>query len=242
VSWNGDDGNRPRLPESVDVVIVGAGIIGVSAAYYLAKRNISVRVVEKGRIAAEQSSRNWGWVRQQGRDEQEIPLAREGLRLWGELQSGGEELGFRVSGILWVTDNQDELHGWEKWAAKAPDFGVHSRILGSSEVSERLPSHQKRWIGGMLTPTDGRAEPSLAAPAIAKYARDAGAVIVEHCAARGFETSNGSVSTVVTEHGTVKTSQLVIAGGAWSTLFCRHHGIDFPQSAVNATVFRTTRA
>ncbi len=97
----------------------------------------------------------------------------------------------------------------------------------------------KNWIGGMLTSTDGRAEPSLATLGIARYARDAGAVILENCAARGVETSNGRVSGVVTELGTVRTSSVIVAGGAWSSMFCRHHGIDFPQAVVNATVFRT---
>ena len=55
------------LPEAVDVVVIGAGIIGMSTAYLLAERGVRVLVCEKGRVAGEQSSRNWGWVRQQGR-------------------------------------------------------------------------------------------------------------------------------------------------------------------------------
>ena len=55
------------LPEAVDVAIIGGGIIGVSTVYYLAKQGVSAAVFEKGRIAGEQSGRNWGWVRQQGR-------------------------------------------------------------------------------------------------------------------------------------------------------------------------------
>lgn len=227
------------LPSSVDVVIIGGGIIGVCAAYYLAQRKVSVLLVEKGRIAAEQSSRNWGWVRQQGRDEVEIPLAREGLNLWGKLQENGRELGFRTSGILWATDKLEELAGWEKWATKAVDFGVHSQILRKSDVDARMPGSAKNWVGGMLTSTDGRAEPSLATQGIAQYARDAGVLLLENCAARGVETSNGRISGVVTELGSVRTSSVIVAGGVWSSMFCRQHGIDFPQAAVNATVFRT---
>ncbi|HET6195938.1 MAG TPA: FAD-dependent oxidoreductase, partial [Acetobacteraceae bacterium] len=57
-----------QLPTHADVVVIGGGIIGVFTAYYLAQRGMSVAVVEKGRIGAEQSSRNWGWCRQQNRD------------------------------------------------------------------------------------------------------------------------------------------------------------------------------
>ena len=62
------------VPRSTDVVVIGGGIIGVSAALTLAERGIAVVLVEKGVISGEQSSRNWGWCRQQGRDPRELPL------------------------------------------------------------------------------------------------------------------------------------------------------------------------
>ena len=67
-----------RLPESTDVAIIGGGIIGVSTAYWLARRGIAVTVLEKGLIGAEQSSRNWGWCRSMGRDLAEELLGRAG--------------------------------------------------------------------------------------------------------------------------------------------------------------------
>ena len=70
-----------RPPARADVVVIGGGIIGVFTAYYLARRGLSVAVVEKGRIAAEQSSRNWGWCRQQNRDARELPMASKSLDL-----------------------------------------------------------------------------------------------------------------------------------------------------------------
>ena len=69
------------LPAEADVVIIGGGIIGTSAALFLAERGVSVALCEKGRIAGEQSSRNWGWCRKMGRDLAEVPLAVESLRL-----------------------------------------------------------------------------------------------------------------------------------------------------------------
>ena len=59
--------SSPPMPASVDVVIVGGGIVGCAAAYFLARAGVAVLLCEKGRIAGEQSGRNWGWVRQQGR-------------------------------------------------------------------------------------------------------------------------------------------------------------------------------
>ena len=69
------------LPDSVDVVIIGGGIIGISTAWYLLKRGHTVLVCDKGRVAGEQSSRNWGWVRVTGRDPDEVPIAIESIRI-----------------------------------------------------------------------------------------------------------------------------------------------------------------
>ncbi|WP_159994801.1 FAD-binding oxidoreductase [Roseomonas sp. 18066] len=232
-----------KLPEAVDVVVIGAGIIGVAAAYHLAKKGRSVALIEKGHVGAEQSSRNWGWCRQQGRDRHEIPLARVALEMWGGLHEEiGADLGFRRKGVLWVSNDPKELAGWERWADVAREQQVHSRMLSRAEIAERLPTHTEGWLGGMETPSDGRAEPSMAAPALAKAARALGVKILQNCAARGMETKGGAIDAVVTERGRIRTSAVLLAGGAWSTLFCRRHGIDLPQAMVTGTAFSTTAA
>ncbi|ONG56205.1 D-amino-acid oxidase [Pseudoroseomonas deserti] len=229
-----------KLPEAVDVVVIGAGIIGVAAAYHLAKKGRSVALIEKGHVGAEQSSRNWGWCRQQGRDRHEIPLARVSLEMWGGLHEEiGADLGFRRKGVLWVTKDPKELAGWERWADVAREQQVHSRMLSKAEIAERLPTHTEGWLGGMETPSDGRAEPAMAAPALAKGARALGVKIFQNCAARGMETRGGAIDAVVTEKGRIRTQAVLLAGGAWSTLFCRRHGIDLPQAMVTGTAFRT---
>src|SRR5215218_4621938 len=85
----------PALAASADVVVIGGGIIGVFAAYYLARRGVQVAVLEKGRVGAEQSSRNWGWCRQQNRDARELPIATKSLDLWEQFAESGEDTGFR---------------------------------------------------------------------------------------------------------------------------------------------------
>ncbi|WP_027547320.1 FAD-binding oxidoreductase [Bradyrhizobium sp. WSM2254] len=232
-----------RLPAQVDVVVIGGGVIGVSAAYHLAKKGLSVALVEKGHVGGEQSSRNWGWCRQQGRAREEIPLAREALRLWEDMQNdAGVDAGFRRTGVLFLTKSKDELAGWERWAAIAREQQVHSTVLTPAEVAERLPGNADKWVGGLHTPSDGRAEPSMAVPALATAARKHGVTIHQGCAARGLETSGGRVSAVVTEKGTIRTQSVLLSGGAWSSLFCRRHGIELPIGLVNATACRTTPA
>ncbi len=72
-------------PAAADVVVIGAGVIGVMTAWHLRRRGLRVAVCEKGRVAGEQSSRNWGWVRQQGRDPAELPIMIEASRMWDGL-------------------------------------------------------------------------------------------------------------------------------------------------------------
>src|SRR5437762_4569666 len=104
------------LPARADVVIIGGGIIGTSAALFLAQRGVSTVLCEKGQIAGEQSSRNWGWCRKMVRDPRELPLIIESLRLWqGMNQTVEAETGFRTAGIIYLTDTPEALAQLETW-------------------------------------------------------------------------------------------------------------------------------
>ncbi|MBS7813361.1 NAD(P)/FAD-dependent oxidoreductase [Roseococcus pinisoli] len=227
-------------PAQADVVIIGGGIVGVCAALTLAKAGHSVALVEKGVVGGEQSSRNWGWVRQQNRDPREIPMAMESLAMWERLsQETNEDLGFQRKGLIYVTKDPATLATWEAWGRIAKPFGVDTRMLGAAEARAMATGTADAWIGGVYSPTDGKAEPSLAAPALARAAMRLGAVIVENCAARGLDLTAGRVSGVVTEKGTIRTASVLLAGGAWASMFLRHHGVSLPQASIRSTSFRT---
>ena len=232
-----------RLPASADVVVIGAGIAGSAAAYALAKKGISVALIDKGRVGGEQTSRNWGWCRQQHRDLRELPLAMKSLELWGDLgRELGVETGFRRTGLVYVTTRAADLAQWEEWTLRAREYQMHSHVLNGAEAKAMTPGSTGDWIGGVHSPTDGRAEPSLAGPAIAEGARRLGATIHQDCAARGLETEAGRVSGVVTERGAIRTRTVLCAGGAWSSLFCRRHGVSLAQAGVRSTSFATAAA
>jgi glycine/D-amino acid oxidase-like deaminating enzyme len=232
-----------KLPKAVDVVVIGAGIAGCTAARELAKRDFSVALIDKGRVGGEQTSRNWGWVRQQHRDLRELPLAMKSLEIWGALnQEIGAETGFRRTGLLYVTTRPADFAQWEAWTLKAREYQMHSKVLSPAEAKALTPGSVPDWIGGVHSPTDGRAEPSLAGPAIAEAARRLGATIHQDCAARGLETEAGRVSGVITEQGPIRTQAVLLAGGAWSSLFCRRHGLGLPQAGVKSTSFSTEAA
>lgn len=228
-----------RLPEKVDVVVVGGGIVGASTALSLAEAGVSVLLCEKGLIGAEQSGRNWGWVRQMGRDPSEIPLAIESLRLWRGMNARvGAETGFRQTGITYLCANAREVAAYEAWLEQASTYQIDSRLLARAELAPLLPGIWDGFVSGLYTETDGRAEPIKATPAIALAAARAGAHVVTNCAVRGVERSAGRVSGVVTEHGAVRCSSVVLAGGAWSRLFAGNLDIDFPQLKILGTVAR----
>jgi glycine/D-amino acid oxidase-like deaminating enzyme len=231
------------IPGSADVVIIGGGIIGCSAAYYLAREGVSVALFEKGRIAGEQSGRNWGWVRQQGRSPIELPLMIRSLELWQELPGDlGVDIGFRQGGCLYLAESPAQLAELGDWLTVARSHDLDTRLLSGRELAGILKSGGRKWAGALYTASDARAEPGRAAPAIARGACRAGARIISQCAVRGIERAAGRVQAVVTEHGVVTTRAVVCAGGAWSRLFCGSLGITVPQLTVLGTVARTAPA
>jgi glycine/D-amino acid oxidase-like deaminating enzyme len=232
------------LPEACDVVVIGGGIAGIATAYFLAKRGVKVTVCEKGRVAGEQSSRNWGWIRQQGRDWAELPIVMEANRIWRGLaaETGEEGLTFTECGCLHLTDSEAGLKKYEAWLEIARQHQLRTVILTPTEIAERFPAIKGNFLGGMYTETDGRGEPFVAVPALARAARRAGAVIRENCAVRTLDIEGGKVAGVVTEAARIACSQVVLAGGAWSTHFARNTGITLPQLAVRSTVARTNPA
>ncbi|MBV8777694.1 MAG: FAD-binding oxidoreductase [Alphaproteobacteria bacterium] len=230
------------LPERADVVIVGGGIIGASAALFLAQKGVSVALCEKGHIGGEQSSRNWGWCRKMVRDPRELPLIIESLRLWERMNETVEaETGFRTCGIMYLADSAADLAQLETWLDHAREYQLDTHAIGAAEVAERLPGLTKKWAGALYTPSDGKGEPQLAAPAIAAAAQRAGAALVQHCAVRGIETAAGRVAGVVTEKGRIPCDAVVLAGGSWSRLFCGNLGVELPQLKVLGSVMRTER-
>ncbi len=229
------------LPKSASVVIIGGGIAGIATALELVERGLDVVVVEKGEIAAEQSSRNWGWCRQMGRDPREIPLIKISLDLWDGMNARiGGETGFTRCGILYLCETGEQVAAKQKWYDEnAVPWKLPTRMISGKEANELQPGCMKPWKGALYTPVDGRAEPFIAVPAMALGARKKGAKIFTNCAARGLETKAGRVSAVVTEKGTIACDTVVLAGGAWSRRFCHNIGIEFPQLTVVNSVMRT---
>ncbi len=228
------------VPKASEVVIIGGGIIGVSTAIFLAARNIQVTLLEKGRIAAEQSSRNWGWIRKQGRDADELPIVIEACRLWQQLaEESGEDIGLRQTGVTYLARSERDMAGFADFMKIAAAHGLDTRLVDGAQVSSVIEGMARRFAGAMTTPSDMRAEPWLAVPALARLAGRRGVTIIENCAVRTLDIAAGRIAGVWTERGKIETSNVLVAGGAWSSLFLKKHGVSIPQLSVRATVAAT---
>lgn len=231
---------QEKLPASASVVIIGGGIVGVTAALALAERNISVVLLEKGHIAGEQSSRNLGWIRKTNRHLDDVPLAQAADRLWANMQKRtGRDVGYRQSGIMFLAEKKPQLAMHEAWLKSVESLSLDSRMVTPEEIAALVPGGKGKWLGGIYTPSDGNAEPSIAATSIANAAVEKGAIIIQQCAVRTLSTENGKVSGVVTEKGNIRCDQVLLAGGAWSRRFLGNLGISFPTLPLICSVIRT---
>ena len=230
------------FPIAADVVVIGGGVVGVTAGWELARRGLRVVLCEKGRVAAEQSGRNWGWIRAQGRDPAELPLMAEAQRLWSGFAQrlGAETLGHAQVGVTYLANGPADMDRFAAWLPHARAHDLPTRFLSAAEFQSRFPGMTPgHWAGALTTETDARAEPFLAVPALARAAAADGLVICEGCAVRALDIAAGRVAGVITEAGRIAAPSVILAGGAWSSLFLRAHGVDLPQLSVLSSVAQT---
>jgi glycine/D-amino acid oxidase-like deaminating enzyme len=233
-----------REPDAVvDVVVVGGGIVGCAAAYYLARRGLRPLLLERAEVAGQQSGRNWGFVRQQGRDPLEVPLMVEANRIWRGLAAElGADIDWVQGGNLALAATEERMGLFEEWLAVARQFGLDTRLLRARDLDAVVPGLQGAWRGGMFTESDGHAEPVKATEAFARAAVAHGARVEPRCAVQALLTRAGEIAGVATERGEVRTTRVICAAGGWSAALLRTVGLSLPQRLVRATVARTTPA
>jgi glycine/D-amino acid oxidase-like deaminating enzyme len=135
------------IARDVDVVVVGAGIVGCATAYYLARRGVRVAVVERAGVAGGQSRKNWGFVRQQGRDPLEVPLVMEANRIRRGLeQELGADVEWVQGGNLALAADGARMARFEEWLPVAREFGLETRLLRPRDLASVVPGLGGTWV------------------------------------------------------------------------------------------------
>nr|WP_314267602.1 FAD-binding oxidoreductase [uncultured Moellerella sp.] len=223
-----------QLPKESDVVVIGGGIQGVLTAINLVERGMSVTLLEKGEIAAEQSGRAYSQIISYKTSKEIFPLHHYGKILWrGMNEKIGADTSYRTQGRVEVPSSEEDLAHSKEWINAAKESAgfntpLNTRIIEGDELAKRLTGAKSPWKVGGFEEDSGSVDPETGVPVLAQYAKKIGVKIFTNCAVRGIETSGGKVSGVVTEKGAIKTSSVVLTGGIWSRLFMGNLGVDIP--------------
>lgn len=212
-----------------DVVIIGAGTTGLSAAYELAKAGVDVVLVERGFLAQEASGRNPGGIRQLGRDIDEVPIMVEAMRRWHALE---EELGcsieLDVDGYLWVALNEQELEVQKKLVERDAAFGIEEYILDREGIQDLAPAISDFPCGALYCPTDMMANPFLVTRGYLDAAQRHGARFFFGTEVVDLRVEGGRIRGVVTDQGEIATETVINAAGPWSQKIAQMAGVDVP--------------
>lgn len=221
------------MSNQAEVIIIGGGIIGCATAYELAKKKISVIVLDKDdSIGNGGSSRNGGGVRQSGRDPRELPLAMYAVEnLWPNLS---EELGINVEyhkeGNLRLGKTERHLEILQGLTDRATALGLDVRMIDGKEVREINPYLSDEVIGASWCATDGHANPLLATLGYYRQARALGVKFYTGEDVVAIKKIKGVARQVITKKNVFEGEKIILAAGYESRAIAATVGIDVPMS------------
>ena len=226
--------------DSADVVVIGAGVSGLSSAYFLARAGKDVIVVEKGTVGGEASGRSGGMISERVDDPPLIPLAVESVRLWATMD---EELGypteFTHQGRLQVAVTEEEMGGIISERDVAQRHGIGVDLLDASEIRELIPWISERTLGGTFFPNGGHANPQRSVQAFAWAFQDRGGRLYQNTAVTGMKVVDGRISSVETTAGTIEADVVVAAAGPQTGLLADMVGVHVPVAPARVEMLAT---
>lgn len=217
---------------ATDVVIVGGGIVGSSAALALRQRGVNVVLLERDLCGSRSSGVNYGGVRRQGRPVSQLPLAQRAHTIWARLpQLIGTTGEYERTGHFKIARSGSDMAALEQYREVSRDFDLGLQLLSATQIRAHCPWLGSAAVGGSLCPDDGQANPRLVSPAFALAARRAGAQILERTPVRavehganGFTVRAGDEMKGLEVHAPV----LLNCAGAWAGSFAEHLGDSVP--------------
>lgn len=212
----------------MDVIVLGGGLMGIAAAFFLRRRGLKVTLIERNRVGAGATVASFGNIRRTGRHLTQLPLAHRSRTLWGEAESLlDRDVEFRATGHLRLIFEEDALADMRAYADAARPWGLELEELGANEIRARFPGLGPGAIAASYSPHDGSGNPRLIAPAFADAARRLGAEIVEACEVGSIKKTEAGFR-VSTSKGVFEAAKLLNTAGAWGMRIAAQFGEPVP--------------
>ena len=224
-----------------DLVIIGGGVIGLSAAYHLARAGVAVVLLDRAALGSGSTCKAAGGVRAQFSDPVNIALGARSLETFADFPARfGQEIDFRRVGYLFLLSTPESVAAFETTVALQNDLGIPSRMISPAEARRLSPLiSTDGLLAAVHSPTDGHCTPESVVLGYATAARRAGATLLPNRAATGLEVRDGHVTAVHTANGTIRTSAVLCAAGAWSAEVGAWAGVPLPVTPLRRQILIT---
>ncbi|SDZ16975.1 sarcosine oxidase subunit beta [Geodermatophilus africanus] len=234
--------DRRHPPSSATVVVIGGGVVGLSAAHSLARAGVrDVVLLDRDALGGGSTCKAAGGVRAQFSDPVNIALGARSLEAFREFpRLFGQEIDLHQVGYLFLLGSRLAVRAFEANVALQNELGVPSRMISVAEARRLSPLiDPDGLLAAAYSPTDGHCTPEAVVLGYASAARRAGATLLPHCAVTGIDVRDGRVVGVRTGAGTIATDTVICAAGAWSAEVGSWAGVDLPVTPLRRQVVVT---
>ncbi len=229
------------FPTEADVVIVGGGVMGASAAFHLAEAGVKVVLVERDQLASGSTSKAAGGIRAQFSDELNITIAMRSIKAFENFATRpGGDIGLHQNGYLFLLTNQADVDLISKDVELQQSLGVPSVMLTPEQAKELSPFiNIDDVLAASFCPIDGHCTPESVVLGYGAGARELGARVLTNTAVTGITMDGQTITGVDTSKGHIATTTVICTAGAWSPAVGAMVGIDIPVSPLRRPIWFT---